>query len=107
MCRMFFFFLFLSAAGACYAQTNNTDSAYVSPKFNSYQIYFKKPVKEIQEIEYHKDCTPVKGRIGEGQKTIIMDGYEPGNRIYMQIMYMDGTEEELVRSPCYIDPVIL
>lgn len=36
-----------------------------------------------------------------------MKDYEPGNKVYVRVLYEDGTEEEFVRSPCFIDPVIL
>ena len=90
--------------GVCVAQT---DSTWTAPKFDSYQIYLRKPVKEIREIQNLKDCKPIKGRISENQKSIIMENYEPGNKVYLQLIYMDDTEEEFMRSPCYIDPVIL
>lgn len=93
----------LMMTAACFAQT---DSSWTAPRFDSYQIYLKKPVKEIREMQNLKDCTPIKGRIAEERK-IIMENYEPGNKVYLQLIYMDGTEEEFVRSPCYIDPVIL
>ena len=84
-----------------------TDSTWHEPKFNSYQIYLKKPLKEIREIQYFKDCQPIKGKISEDQKKVIMEDYIPGNKVYLQLIYVDGTEEEFVRSPCYIDPIIL
>ena len=72
-----------------------------------YQIYLKKPAKEIIDLQYHKTCEPVKGRISDDGKKVIMENYEPGSRMYLQILYSDSTVEEFVRSPCFIDPVIL
>ena len=97
------FFASMVSAG-CYAQTDDT---YEEPKFDFYQIYLKKPAKEIRELLYNKTCEPINGTLSKEKKTIIMQDYEPGNKVYVQIIYLDGTEEEFVRSPCYIDPVIL
>ena len=36
-----------------------------------------------------------------------MQGYEHGNKVHVIVTYIDGTEDEFVRSPCFIDPVIL
>lgn len=94
---------------ACLAGNAQTqaDSTYQPPKFDSYQIYLKQPAKEIHQLLYEKDCTPINGNLSESRKTIIMQGYEPGNKVHIKVTYIDGTEDEFVRSPCYIDPVIL
>lgn len=84
-----------------------TDSNYVAPHFDQYKIYLTKPAKEIQQLLYEKDCTPINGKISEEKKSIIMENYEPGNKVHIKIFYLDGTEDEFVRSPCFIDPVIL
>jgi hypothetical protein len=86
-----------------YAQS---DSIPGLPKYD-YQIYLPKPAKEIKELLYEKDCTPIKGAISDGKKSIIMQGYEHGNKVHVVVIYTDGTEDEFVRSPCFIDPVIL
>ncbi len=93
----------LLTSAACYAQT---DSTYHLPKYD-YQIYLPKPAKEIQQLLFEKDCTPINGKISESKKTIIMRDYEPGNKVHIKVLYIDGTDDEFVRSPCYIDPVIL
>jgi len=92
-----------SAAPACFAQSDSTGNL---PKYD-YQIYLTKPAKEIKQLLYEKDCSPIKGTISDGKKSIIMQGYEQGNKVHVIVTYMDGTEDEFVRSPCFIDPVIL
>jgi hypothetical protein len=86
-----------------YAQT---DSTYHLPKYD-YQIYLKQPAKEVKELLFEKDCTPINGKLSDGKKTIIMKDYEPGTKVHVKVLYIDGTEDEFVRSPCFIDPVIL
>ncbi len=92
---------------ACKASHAQTDTTYHAPRFDSYQIYLKKPAKEIQQLLYEKNCTPINGNLSESKKSIIMQGYEPGNKVHIKVTYQDGTEDEFVRSPCYIDPIIL
>jgi len=86
----------------CYAQTDSSGL----PKYD-YQIYLPKEAKEIKQLLYEKDCSPIKGNISSGKKSIIMQDYEKGNKVHVTIIYLDGTEDEFVRSPCFIDPVIL
>lgn len=87
----------------CRAQSDSTSGL---PRYD-YQIYLPKPAREIKQLLYEKDCTPIKGEISDGKKSIIMQGYETGNKVHVIVTYTDGTEDEFVRSPCFIDPVIL
>ena len=104
MFRSLFIFCFLLTAGL--ASRGQSDSIPGLPKYD-YQIYLPKPAKEIKQLLYEKDCTPIKGEISDGKKSIIMQGYETGNKVHVIVTYTDGTEDEFVRSPCFIDPVIL
>ena len=94
---------FLFSAIICCAQS---DSIPGLPKYD-YQIYLPKPAKEIKQLLYEKDCTPINGTLSDGKNSIIMQGYEHGNKVHVIVTYTDGTEDEFVRSPCFIDPVIL
>ena len=96
------FFFCLGFSVASYAQTDSSGL----PKYD-YQIYLPKEAKEIKQLLYEKDCSPIKGNISDGKKSIIMQDYEKGNKVHVTIIYLDGTEDEFVRSPCFIDPVIL
>jgi hypothetical protein len=104
MLRLLFFVLVYAAGnGCCCAQAEQQDELL---KYD-YQIYLPKPAKEIKELLFEKDCTPINGKLSEHQKSIIMKGYEKGNKVHVKVLYTDGTEDEFVRSPCFIDPVIL
>lgn len=93
----------LLAVVFCFAQEQN---ASTTPKWD-YQIYLKQPAVEIKEIQYNKDCTPVKGTLSPDGKTIIMKDYEKGKQVYIKVTYEDGTTEEFTKSSCFIDPLIL
>src|SRR5687767_14027471 len=90
------------AVSSSFDQSESDSSAYEEPIFDSYQIYLKKPVEEIKEILNYKDCQPIKGTLNEDKKRVIMDDYVPGNKVYLQVRYADGTEEEVIRSACFI-----
>jgi hypothetical protein len=95
------FFLLLIAC-ACQAQT---DSTGYNPNWD-YQIYLKQPAKEIKELLYDNTCAPANGKIADDGKTIVIKDYQKKARIYVKVIYTDGTEDEFVRSSCFIDPVL-
>jgi len=76
-------------------------------KTEGYQIHLKQPAKEIKLLLYEKNYLPVKGELSIDRLSIIMRNYEMGSKVRVKVIYEDGTEEEFVRSSCYIDPVIL
>jgi hypothetical protein len=72
-----------------------------------YQIYLKQPAKTIKLLMYEKNFLPIQGKLSDDRKSVIMKDYQGGNRVHVKVIYDDGTEDEFVKSPCYIDPVIL
>lgn len=94
-------FVFVCAFGMAQSDSSSTEPRY------DYQIYLKQPAQQILELKYDKDCTPINGTLNPEGKRVIMKDYEKGSKVYLQILYFDGTVEELRKSPCYIDPVIL
>lgn len=103
MIRLFGLICFLFIAATCIAQNDNT---YTPPKWD-YQIYLQKPAKQVDQVLYYKSCDPIENKLSDTRKTVIMHNYETGNKVYLRVEYEDGTFEEIVRSPCYIDPIIL
>jgi hypothetical protein len=83
-----------------------SDNAKPSVK-KDYQIYLKQPAKEIKLIWYEKDFRPIQGKLSDDKKSIIIKDYEKGERVRVKVIYEDGTEEDFIKSPCYIDPVAL
>ncbi len=96
---IFFSFLSLYVSAA-------TDSTEVR-NHQDYQIFLKQPAKEIRLIMYEKNFLPIQGKLSEDRKAIIMKEYQNGNKVHVKVLYEDGTEDEFVKSPCFIDPVIL
>lgn len=88
-----------------YAAEAQTDSTGYNPAWD-YQIYLKQPAKEIKELLNDNTCEPVNGKLSDDGKSIVMKNYQKKSRIYVRIIYVDGTEDDFIRSSCFIDPVL-
>jgi hypothetical protein len=88
------------------ADAQTADSLSAIPK-NDFQIHLNQPAKEIKLLMYEKNFLPVQGKLSEDRKTILMKNYENGTKVRVKVVYDDGTVDEFVKSPCYIDPVVL
>ena len=71
-----------------------------------FQIHLNKPAKSIKLLMYEKNFTPVQGKLSDDKKSIIIKNYESGSKVRVKVEYEDGTVDEFVKSPCYIDPFI-
>ncbi len=76
-------------------------------KKQDYQIFLPHPAKEIKYLMYEKDFLPIQGVLSEDRKSVIMKEYKTGTKVRVKVEYEDGTVEEIIKSPCFIDPVIL
>jgi hypothetical protein len=72
-----------------------------------YQIHLDRPAKTIKLLMYERNFVPIQGKISEDKKSIIIKDYESGSKVHVKVEYEDGTVEEFVKSPCFIDPVIV
>jgi hypothetical protein len=86
---------------------NPQEQSKPAEKKTDHQIYFKKPIKEINHIMYDRSFLPIQGEISEDKKSVVLKNWEKGTKVRVKVTYEDGTEDEIVKSPCYIDPVIL
>ena len=71
-----------------------------------FQIYLKQPAKSIRLLMYEKNFVPIQGILSKDKKSIIIKNYEAGSKVHVKVEYEDGTVDEFIKSPCYIDPVI-
>lgn len=97
--------LFISFLLLCFGRVSAQDSTAV--KKQDYQIFLPHPAKEIKYILYEKDFLPIQGTLSEDKKSVIMKDYKTGAKVRVKVEYDDGTVEEIIKSPCFIDPVIL
>lgn len=89
----------------CFGRIHAQDSTAV--KKQDYQIFLPHPAKEIKYLMYEKDFLPIQGILSEDRKSVIMKEYKTGTKVRVKVEYEDGTVEEIIKSPCFIDPVIL
>jgi hypothetical protein len=82
-------------------------SEYPSKNKHDYQIFLKQPAKTIKLLMYEKDFMPIQGKLSDDRKSVIMKDYQNGTKVRIKVIYEDDTEDEFIKSPCYIDPVIL
>ena len=85
--------------------SGQTDNEKTTQK-RDYQIYLKQPAKELRLLMNEKNFFPIQGKLSEDRKSIIINNYEPGTRVHIKVVYEDGTIDEYIKSPCFIDPVI-
>jgi hypothetical protein len=98
----FIFFLFSFS----FAEAQSPDSP-APASGNDYQIHLKQPAKELKLLMNDRNFLPIQGKLSEDKKSVIMKNYEQGTKVRVKVVYEDGTLDEFVKSPCYIDPVVL
>jgi len=98
-----FFIISAISLGTICAQSTPSDGV----NKQDFQIYFKQPVKEIKHIMYDKNFLPIQGELSKDKKSVVLKNWEKGTKVRVKVTYEDGTEDEIVKSPCFIDPVIL
>ena len=97
---LFIAVLFVLAGAQLFAQADSLPSQNQN---DIYQIKLKDPVKCIQQLEYEKTGEPVKGYLNEDKTKIDLENYKVNNRIKLRVIYENGKEEEIIRSPCSIE----
>ena len=87
------------------AQSLKADSMFVPGGVKQYQFHLDKPAKSIDELRYEKTDEPIKGNLSPDGTRVVMDNYKKGSRVKLKATYEDGTTEEVIKSPCFIDPM--
>ena len=111
------FIVFISCSfftPAIYAQAPDGENLQqpvndVQPKPNNdewHQIYLDKPAKSIEGIQYNKNEQPVEGELSKDRMKVYLKNYDRTNgSVTVKLTYQNGTQEDLKRSSCFIDPV--
>ena len=93
---LLFFMIYFNVS----AQNHNPD---VGPAGNIYQIKLTDSVKCIQLIEYEKTGEPVKGYLDDNKTLIYLEDYKVNNKVRLKVIFENGREQEIMRSPCSIE----
>lgn len=97
--------IFMAMAGTFVFSANvfaQTDSVKKSSN-DVYEIKLKDPVKCIQLLEYEKTAEPIKGYLDVDRTKVYLENYKVNNRVKLKVIYENGREEEILRSPCSIE----
>jgi hypothetical protein len=100
--NLFKFILFLFSVGFL---NNSIAQEPAKNDVKDFQIFLSQPAKEIRLLMYEKDFTPIQGKLSDDKKSIIIKNYRSGSKVHVKVEYEDGTIDEFVKSPCFIDPV--
>jgi len=75
---------------------------------NTYhQLFFDFKVKEILELKYTTDESPVDGKLSVDGFSIILKNYPGEKAVKVKLIDEKGETKEITKSRCFIDPVIL
>lgn len=78
-------------------------AAHAQENSDIYQIKLQEPVKCIQHIHYEKTGEEIKSYLDDDKKTIYLENYKVNNKLKVKVIYEDGREEEILRSPCSVE----
>lgn len=71
-----------------------------------HQIYLEERAKSLEGLEYEKDGEPLKGKLSEDGKRIIIENYHKRGRVKVTVTTPTGEQKTVSKSSCYIDVVI-
>lgn len=100
---LFLFSICLLSAVHVQAQTEPQDSPLI---FDTYQIFLNESIKTIKRLEYESIDDRLKGYLIDDKTGIILENYDGKHRVKITYIDENGAEQKLLKSKCYIDPVI-
>lgn len=103
MRRFLFLFLILCSTQG-FSQSDN-QKEFIPDGVRQYQFNLDKPAKSLDKLFYEPGGEPVKGTLSPDGSRVIIEHYKKGKRVKAEVVYMDGLKGEVIKSPCYIDPV--
>jgi len=74
-----------------------------APQQNDYyQIFLETPAQKVNKVNYYDDSGPVQFKLSPDGKSIHLLDYKGDGGVKAEVVSMDGTVEEVVRSKCKI-----
>lgn len=67
-----------------------------------HQLHLPKPAIKIGVL-HHRDGEVLDGELSPDGLTIIIKNYIRRNAVEVEVLFKDGTQEKISRSPCLID----
>jgi hypothetical protein len=102
--------ILLISATTVYAQQEHAVDYFHDEYGNSYhQLYLDFQADELIELKYANDesGTKLEGDLSADGYSVIIKNYHGTKPVSVKVKLADGKTEEVLRSKCHIDPVIL
>lgn len=82
---------------------------YMDPEGNQWhQLYLDFRATELIEMRYAQDSTiKVEGELSADGYSITIKNYSGDRSVKVKVLDESGQEKEVIRSRCFIDPVLL
>jgi hypothetical protein len=99
---------FLSQESTLLAQSPSETDYFKDANGDTYhQIFLDFQAKEIIEIKYNHDSSDLEGELSSDGYSVIIKNYPGNTSVKLKLIKVDGEEKEVIKSKCYIDPVLL
>lgn len=93
--------------GLSQAQVKQVDH-FKDAEGNTYhQLFVDFHITEIIEMKYAVDESPVDGKLSFDGYSVVIKNYPGDTSVKLKIKIDDGSEQEITKSRCFIDPVLL
>jgi hypothetical protein len=98
--------LLVFLSGYLNAQSFKKDTLFLPEGMRQFQFQLDDPVKAIDHLRYDQSGESIKGTLSPDGSRVVMENYKKGQRVKLQITHFDGKTEEIMKTPCRIDPVL-
>ncbi len=105
--NIFFLILFFTFCSIRATAQNVPDRFHDSEGNTYHQLFFDFKVKEVLELKYTTDDSPVEGELSVDGFSIILKNYPGDKAVKVKLIDENGETKEVTKSKCFIDPVIL
>ncbi len=70
-----------------------------------FQMHLKKPAAEIKLLQYDNSKETIEGEISDDGMAVVLKNYYKKGRVFVEILYRDGTTNAFSVGSCFIDPI--
>lgn len=87
---------------ASYSFVSGQESPQPASQNDYYQIFLENPVQKINKVTYYDDSGAVEYKLSPDGKAVYLLDYKGEGGVKAEVVNMDGTIEEVIRSKCKI-----
>ena len=101
------FFFLMVAMGSVRAQTPVTDPFHDADGNTWHRVFLDFKAVSITEIKYNGDETEIAAELSTDGYSVIIKNYPGDKSVRMKVVDENGTEKEITKGRCFIDPVLI